>query len=70
MRQGRVIYYIKALSVSNDILKLPKTFPSVEKNWFEIFDFLSIFEQVKQSSNACYIKKLAIHAKKIDLTKT
>ena len=65
MGQGRAIYHIKAPSVSNDILKLPKTFPSVEKNWFEIFDVLSIFERVKQSSNACYIRKLAIYAKKL-----
>ena len=64
MRQGQVIYHIKAHSVPNDILKFPKTFPCVEKNRFEIFDVLSIFERVKQSSNACYIRKLATYAKK------
>ena len=40
---GRVVYHIKALSVviRMSSQKKLKKFPSVEKNWFEIFDFSS-----------------------------
>ena len=42
---------------SKDNLNIPKNLPSVEKNRLEIFDFSSIFEQVKGSSNFRYILK-------------
>ena len=34
---------------SNHIKKIPKKFSSVEKNRFEIFDFLSTFERIKRA---------------------
>ena len=36
--------------ISNDIKKIPNSFPSVQKNLLEFFDFLFILEPVQRAS--------------------
>ena len=37
----------------NHIKKLSKSFPSVEKTWFEIFEFLSNFDLISMGIKYC-----------------